>query len=97
MRKNLNLILIGVVMSMALPSYATLYSNDFDGVALPDPTQGNVSVLGSTIESNKYDSSWWYTQISPGLVALDPLDSGNKVVEMSNGGLGGKTTLNLSG
>ena len=69
MRKNV--ILIGVLMLMALPAYAVLYSSDYE-----DYTVGNLIATEST--------AWW-NAASVGVVAVDPLDSENQCVEMSGG------------
>jgi len=68
-----------VVAMMAVPAYASLYSSDFEGL-----TVGN--------DLRTEEGSYWNAG-GAGVVAVDPLDAGNTVADMS----GGSTTLWMDG
>ena len=74
-----NLVVGIVLMLVALPCYAGLYSSDFEDYT-----------VGLTIQSQ---SSTWWSPGSVGVVAVDPLDGDNQVVDVS----GGASTFWLSG
>jgi hypothetical protein len=64
------LVIGALFLLMALPTYA-LYSSDYE-----DYTVGNPIAT---------ESSAWWNPSSTGIVAVDPLDSENQVVDMSGG------------
>jgi hypothetical protein len=73
------IVVVGLMVMWAMPSYAVLYSSNFEDYT-----------VGLSISSQS--PAWWNAE-GKGVVAVDPLNASNKVVNMTNGA----TTFWLAG